>query len=82
MIFKWRTSGANRFLDFRLQRNSSDIYTGILFNGNVSSRPFDSGFIPVDSISGVQTFTLDFKVSGSGTTVYMSEAYMEIWRIS
>jgi len=81
-MFKWRAANASRFLDLRVQRAAANIFTAIPFYANVTSRLFESGFLPVDSLSGAQTFTLDFKVTGSGTTVYMSDAYMEFWRIS
>lgn len=79
--FKYRAQNASRFIDVRVQRAAVNIKNYQKFYPNVSERPNDSGYIVVSGISGIQTFTLDFKVSGSGTTVYMSEAYLTIWRV-
>ena len=80
--YNWRTLAANRFLEERVQRNGANIATAIRLNANVAARPSDSSFVNLLAISGVQTFTLDFKVNGSGTTVYMSAAELELWRIA
>lgn len=80
--YKWRNAGANRAQDNRIQRNSSDALTWIVFNPNVVEASLQSGFINFDGISGVQTITLQFKVNGSGTTAFISNARMDIVRIS
>ena len=80
--YKWQNSGANRAQDTRVQRNSSDALTWVSFNPNVSERSLSSAAINFNSISGVQTITLQFKVNGSGTTTYMSDARLNFWRVS
>jgi hypothetical protein len=80
--FKWRTAAANRAHDVRIQRNAANLIQFINFSPNVAEFPASSGFKFVDAISGVQTLTLDFKVSGSGTTAFMSEAMLEIKRLT
>ena len=80
--FIWRSLNANRTLDVRVQRNAANIAAWTPFTGNVADRQLLSGFIRDTSISGVQTYTLDFKVSGTGTTVYMSQAKLFVWRVA
>jgi hypothetical protein len=80
--FIWRASNASRTLDVRVQRGGADVIAWTPFTGNLSDRQLLSGFRRITSISGVQTFTLDFKVSGTGTTVYMKEASLLAWRIA
>jgi hypothetical protein len=80
--FIWRAANANRILDVRVQKNSVNIQAWNPFTANTSDRQLLSGFIRSTSISGVNTYTLDFKVSGSATTVYMKEAKLFVWRIA
>lgn len=80
--FKWRTAAANRAHDVRVQRNAANLIQYINFAPNVAEAPASSGFKFAEGISGVQTLTLDFKVSGSRTTAYMSEAMLEIERLT
>jgi hypothetical protein len=79
--FIWRALNANRTLDVRVQRAAANIAAWTPFTGNVADRQLLSGFIRLTTISGVQTFTLDFKVSGTATTVYMSQAKLFVWRV-
>jgi hypothetical protein len=78
--YKWR-AGANRQLDFRI-RNGSDLFTSQPFTPSAAERRADAGFLSVTGISGAQTYNLDFKITGSGTTLYMSDAYLEFWRVA
>jgi hypothetical protein len=80
--FLWRTARADRKIDIRIRRDGTDIETFSLFTGTNTDYPLSSGFVRQPSLSGNYTFTLDFKVIGSGTTVYMRKARMFIWRIS
>lgn len=80
--FNWRAANADRQIEFRVQRASADLDTGEPFSGSTADRPLISGFKRVQSISGVQTFTLDFRVGGSGTTVYMYNARLFVWRVA
>lgn len=80
--FNWRSAKANRQLEFRIQIGGADVDTGEPFTGSASDRQLISGFRRVQSISGIQTFTLDFRVGGSRTTVYLYNARMFVWRIS
>ena len=80
--FIWRASNASRVLDVRVQRAAVDIIAWKPFTGNLADRQLISGFRRQTSISGSQTFELDFKVGGAGTTVYMSEASLLAWRIA
>lgn len=79
--FIWRAANANRSLDVRVQRGGVNIQAWQPFTSNVADRQLLSGFREQNAISGVQTFTLDFKVSGTGTTVFMQQARMFVWRI-
>jgi hypothetical protein len=80
--FIWRALNANRNLDVRVQRGGVNVIGWTPFTANVADRQLLSGFRRITAISGVQTFTLDFKVSGTATTVYMSQANMLAWRIA
>jgi hypothetical protein len=80
--FIWRALNANRNLDVRIQRNAGLVIGWTPFTANVADRQLLSGFRRIQAISGVQTFTLDFKVSGTGTTVFMQQANLLAWRIA
>lgn len=80
--FNWRCLAANREADFRIQRAAANIINWSPSYIRTAGRPREGGFVIVDNISGTQTITLDFKVLGSGTTVYTSAAYMTIYRVS
>jgi hypothetical protein len=81
--FQWRTS-ANRNLDVRIQRNGSVVLDNWQpYINNVSERPLLTGFARSLNISGVTTFTLDFRVGPLGASaVYMSQARLLAWRIA
>jgi hypothetical protein len=79
--FIWRSSNASRSLDVRVQRAGANIQAWQPFTANLADRQLLSGFVKVDAISGAQTFTLDFKVSGTATTVFMKEARLFVWRV-
>lgn len=79
--FNWRASNADRQLEVRVQRGGSTLDTWEPFTGSSSDRQLLSGFKRVQTISGVQTFTLDFRVGGSGTTIFMSNARLFVWRV-
>jgi hypothetical protein len=78
----WRALGANRAMDFRIRRSTTDLITTVEFSSNVSTRELKSGFVNTGTISGANTFTMEFKVNGSGTTVYIRDASLQLWRIS
>lgn len=80
--FNWRAANADRILEFRVQRGGTDIDTGAPFTGSTSDRQLISGFQRQQSISGIQTFTLDFRRGASATTVYMFNARLFVWRIA
>lgn len=81
-MYRWRNLAANRRQGTRIQRNASDVLLWESFNSNTAERSLQSGIIHFNSISGVQTITLGFKVVGSGTTTYMSDAYMKFQRLT
>lgn len=78
---KWRNLAANRSQDTRIQRNAANLLTWVSFNSSTVEASLQSGFSTLTAISGVQTFTLQFKVVGSATTTFMSEARMRIMRV-
>jgi hypothetical protein len=80
--FIWRAANASRNLDVRIQRAAANVINWQPFTANVADRQLLSGFRRIIGISGVQTFTLDFKVSGTGTTVFMQQASLLAWRIA
>ncbi len=79
--FNWRSANADRQLEFRVQRGGADLDTGLPFTGSTADRQLISGFRRVTSISGVQTYTLDFRRGASSTTVYMYNARLFVWRV-
>lgn len=80
--FIWRSANANREADFRFQLNASNLVAWQPSTGRTQDRQLLSGFKRTSAISGINTFTFDFKVAGSGTTIYVQQARMFIWRIS
>lgn len=79
--FNWRSANADRQLEFRVQRGGADLDTGLPFTGSKADRQLISGFKRVQTISGVQTFTLDFRRGSRSTTVYMYNARLFVWRV-
>lgn len=80
--FKWRAGNANRAADFRVQMAGSDLFSWVGFVPSLAANPLEMGLDRVNGISGANTFTLDFKVNGAGTTIYVSEAKLFFWRIA
>jgi len=80
--FGWRSLTKDREADFRIQRAAADIFRWQPSFLRTEGVPRESGFAVVTGISGVQTFTLDFKVFGTGTTIYTKTAYLSIYRVA
>jgi hypothetical protein len=80
--FIWRSSNANREADFRFQLNGSDIVAWSPSTARTQDRQLLSGFKRTPGISGVNTYTFDFKWTGSSTTIFVQQARMFIWRIA
>jgi hypothetical protein len=80
--FKWRMAAANREADFRIQRGGVDLYTWRPSYIRTQGIPQESTGAYVSNISGVNTFTLDFKINGSGTTIFTSSAEMYLIRVT
>lgn len=81
-MYKWRNANANRSQDIRIQRNSANALTGVNFNPALAENSLNSGFLIFSAISGVQTITLQFKVSTTATTTFMSEARFAFERVA
>jgi hypothetical protein len=80
--YKFKTANANREGDVRVQRNSADVAAWVSSILRTQTYDRHGGFLIVTGISGVQTVTLQFKVNGSGTTVYMSQAVLKFSRLN
>lgn len=79
--FVWRAANANRTLDGRVRDGSTDLLTFRPFTPSTSEQAVASGFIFLSSVSGVKTYTLEFKVFTTATTVYMRNAVFGFWRV-
>jgi hypothetical protein len=82
--YNWSGSSTSRDIRVRLHRNNSE---ELMYH---SQEPKDSGtdqqhpasgFIYKD-LSGTHEFDLDFKSENNGTTVWIRDARLEIWRVS
>jgi len=81
--FMWRSANANRSIDVRTQIGGINIENFQPFLSNIAEKPLISGFSKLSNISGVNTLTFDFRVGpAAGTTVYVSNARMFVWRIA
>lgn len=80
--FKWRASNANRGIRTSLKQNAVEQFTATNFSASVSEVANLSGFKTFEGISGVQTFDFSFRVGIGATTVFMSEAHLEVVRIA
>lgn len=80
--FNWRTKNADRILEWRVQQEAVTIDTGAPFSGSTSDRQLISGFKRIQSVSGINDFTLDFRRGASSTTVYMYNARLFVWRVA
>lgn len=79
--FKWRAAAANRAMRVNVKDGASELLNHIEFIPNTAAQPMVIGRKKLTGISGNKTFTLNFRVSGSETTVFMSEALLSIRRI-
>ena len=76
-LFYHGTSG--RQVQVSTLRNTVEALNQILFVNSSVSRDFREGDFQLDSISGVQTFDLQFRTVGNGTA-NISNAAFSIWR--
>jgi hypothetical protein len=79
--FNWRADNNSRTMQFRIQRAGIDVDLGEPFTGSVDDRQLISGFRRTLGLSGIQTYTLDFRRGANNTTVYMYNARLFIWRV-
>jgi len=80
--FIWRAANANREADFRFQLNGSNIVAWTPSTARVQDRQLLSGFRRSQALSGVNTWTFQFKVGPSSTTIFVQQARMFIWRVA
>jgi hypothetical protein len=79
--FIWRAGNADREADFRFQLNAADIVAWQPTTSRIQDNQLLSGFRRVQAISGVNTFTFQFKVANSNTTIFVRDARIYITRI-
>jgi len=77
----WRAANANRGIRVRIRENSNTLTEYNLFSANVNETPYTTAFINLDLTEGDYTFYLDFRVGIGSTTIYVSNAVLEVWRI-
>jgi hypothetical protein len=80
--FVWSASNANRDMDVRIRDSSTTLVEWVGSVGRVNAVEIISSFKILPSISGVKTYTLEFKCNGSTTTLSLRDAIMTLWRVS
>lgn len=82
---KFWTSNANRVATIRTYDDVTVLSSDEPFEGSQNSRQIRHGFVDLVQISGVKTFTIQFKAGNAAlttaTTVTLSESELSIWRI-
>lgn len=77
-----KTDNANRETDIRIFDGTNTLWEVRASQTRVQGSLPISGFIFLPGISGNKTYSLQFKVGGSSTTVYLRDAHMSLWRVS
>ncbi len=78
-----RRSAANTEYDIRVRDGTTDLVTVTETYTRTQGQNLRSSFVQLSSISGVKTFTLEFKINSGGSgTVFIRAARMAIWRVS
>ena len=78
----WRSSSASREAEFRVQRGGVSLIEWEPSVSRTQDSRLECGFEKTGTISGVNTFTLDFRVGGSATTIFVREAHLVFWRLT
>lgn len=76
---QWRASNNSRGIQIQLLRNNVEITNSITYTASNNATPTENNFINLLGISGVQTFALNFRVSG-GNTIFSSNTSLVFWR--
>lgn len=79
--FKFRCAGANRRSRVNIKDGVTEIIDHIEHYQDAASYPVISMRKVIPNISGVKTYTLNFRVDGTNTTVFISEATLSIRRL-
>lgn len=79
--FKWRALNANREIDIRIRDGATVVHTSIESYLRTQGIPSVAGYEIFSGISGVKTFTVEFKVFTTATTVYCADALLDIQRV-
>lgn len=80
--FNWRSSTANREADFRIQNNAVNQLNWQPSALRTQTIGQESGSLYFNQISGTNVITLDYKYTGSATTIYIKDAIFTFWRVS
>lgn len=80
--YKWRAANKNRGIRFQVVRNTIEISNTIAGSSLSQDNPVIGSFLTLDNLSGVQTFNFNFRVGIGNTTVFVSELYIEFWRVA
>lgn len=80
--YKWRAANAKRGIRSQIYDGATLLSESINFSANVADYPAQSSWIPLTGISGVKTYTFQFRVGIGATTIFVADAYFEFWRIA
>lgn len=78
------TSGQNKDVDVLVTRNAANIFSTLTIYGNAQANdaPFYTCFKRFSGLSGIQTFTLDFRAASNSMTAVMLESTLRLQRLS
>lgn len=79
--FKWRAAAANRAMRVNVKDNGTELLNHIEFVPSTVPAPMITGRKKLVGISGIKTFTLNFRVQGTATTVFMADAILSVRRV-
>ena len=80
--FKWRALAANRAIRVNIKDNGTELINFVEFSPNIAKVGCITGRKKLTGITGNKIYTLNFRVQGTSTTVYMSEALLSIRRVA
>lgn len=79
---QWRAANANRGIQIQVIRDTVQLANYIRFSASVNDNPPEAGFIILPAqTSGVKNYQLNFRVGIGATTIFVSNAFLELWRV-
>jgi hypothetical protein len=78
----WSSSNASREMDVRIRDNTTDLVTWVSSASRNQAVEMKTGFKILTGVSGVKTYTVQFKLNALASTISVRDTVLSLWRLA